>query len=213
MARLRHGESVTFAELGQARSELGDRSADVPVAFAAAVPTDPQDFDFLFPELQQDPDKLLPESRQTRDNLVLLGRAMHDPSTDGGCGDSRIPAAYTYFGQFVDHDVTLETVSATLPQLLDPNLTPLPLAEIQGTIRNARTATLDLDSVYGLPAPQAGGKLTIGPVTPERAGGYRAIPAHARWRARAQRHASRAAMGTFGTGTEPCRCMRPGPRP
>lgn len=78
------------------------------------------------------------------------------------------PAAYTYFGQFVDHDITLETNSATLQQLISPDLTPLSLKEIRRKIRNIRTATLDLDNVYGMPAPRDPAnqeKMQIGTVT------------------------------------------------
>lgn len=54
----------------------------------------------------------------------------------------------TYFGQFIDNDVTLELTSADLAKLTSPSLAPLLLAEIRNNLRNARTATLDLDSVY-----------------------------------------------------------------
>ena len=50
--------------------------------------------------------------------------------------DSTIPAGYTYFGQFVDHDITFDVSSS-----LD--------AQNANTITNMRTPALDLDSVYG----------------------------------------------------------------
>jgi Animal haem peroxidase len=165
MPRLRHGATISLDAFQAATESVAARSADVPLAFAAAVPTDVQDFDFLFPALQDDPANLLPTSRATRDNLVKLGRVMRD--TGGGPGaDSEIPAAYTYFGQFVDHDVTLETTSATADQLVHPDLVPQSLDHIRTTIRNLRTATLDLDSVYGLPAPRNGGRMGVGRVSP-----------------------------------------------
>ena len=43
---------------------------------------------------------------------------------DAGGGDSHIPAADTFFGQFVDHDITPETGSAELPDLVRPTLPP-----------------------------------------------------------------------------------------
>jgi hypothetical protein len=164
MPRLLHGATITLDAFRNATEAVAERSADVPLAFAAALPADVQDFDFLFPGLQRKPDNLLPEARETRDNLIRLGQTMRDT---GGAdsGDSRIPAAYTYFGQFVDHDVTLETASATTDQLIDPNLVPLPLDEIRTRIRNLRTATLDLDNVYGFPAPRNGPRMGIGQVT------------------------------------------------
>lgn len=165
MPRLGHGATIKVEAFRAAAAEVADRSTDIPFIFAAAVPSDVQDFDFLFSKLQDDPAKnLLPESRETRDNLIRLGQTMRDTSP-GPAGDSNVPAGYTYFGQFVDHDITLETTSATTAQLVDPNLKPLPLEEIRERIRNLRTATLDLDSVYGLPAPRDGAKLVVGPVS------------------------------------------------
>ncbi len=166
MPRLPHGSVITIDQLGEARRTLTGRSADIPLAFASIRPDDLQNFDFLFPSLQKDPDNLLPESRETRDSLVQLGQTMIDGNPGSIDGDSNIPAAYTYFGQFVDHDATLETVSAPLPNLIDPNLRPLPVKEIRRRIQNARTATLDLDSVYALPAPRDGDKMRLGTVTP-----------------------------------------------
>lgn len=72
-------------------------------------------------------------------NQVLLGQLgslMGDPSRDTP-QDSNIPAGYTYFGQFVDHDITLD-VSSTLSSKTNAN-----------SINNMRTPILDLDSVYG----------------------------------------------------------------
>src|SRR5829696_9762484 len=165
MPRLSHGGVLTLEEFQRARDAMAESSAQTPLGFAVmARAVDTRDFGFLFSSLQDDPDNLLPEGRRTRDSLVELGRAMRA----GGGGDSDIPAAYTYFGQFVDHDITLELESATLRDLVDPDLAPLGLAEIREKIRNARTATLELDSVYGGPVPRDDEnpeKMRIGRVT------------------------------------------------
>lgn len=50
---------------------------------------------------------------------------------------SRTPAGYTYFGQFIDHDITLDVTSLSGRQI-DPD-----------KILNFRTPRLDLDCVYG----------------------------------------------------------------
>jgi hypothetical protein len=68
--------------------------------------------------------------------LTQLGNLMGDPGRETSA-DSIIPAGYTYFGQFVDHDITFD-VSSTIDAPQDAN-----------TIPNMRTPTLDLDSVYG----------------------------------------------------------------
>jgi hypothetical protein len=71
----------------------------------------------------------------------LMGDAGRDPNpashNPADAGVSAIPAGFTYFGQFVDHDVTLD-VSSSLEVDTDAN-----------TINNMRSPTLDLDSVYG----------------------------------------------------------------
>ena len=77
--------------------------------------------------------------------LGQLGNMMGDPGRDpninsnnpADAGVSTIPAGFTYFGQFVDHDITFD-VSSTLDVEQDAN-----------TINNMRSPSLDLDSVYG----------------------------------------------------------------
>lgn len=165
MPRLLHGKIITVDEFRGAREKLRERAESDTLGFATARPMVTEDFGFMFPRLQKDPDNLLPEVPQTRRSLVRLGRTMRDAGGPGGGGDSEIPAAYTYFGQFVDHDVTFETRSAELPELLDPDLVPLARREIKEKLENGRTATLDLDSVYGFPAPRDGAKMKIGKVT------------------------------------------------
>src|SRR2546430_17549244 len=59
-----------------------------------------------------------------------------DPGPDTA-PDSTIPAGYTYFGQFVDHDITFDT-SSSIDSPQDAN-----------TITNMRRPALDLDNVYG----------------------------------------------------------------
>jgi hypothetical protein len=66
----------------------------------------------------------------------MAARMIEEPD-HAGDGDSTIPAGYTYFGQFVDHDITFDPASS-LVRRNDPN----------GTL-NFRTPRLDLDCVYG----------------------------------------------------------------
>ena len=167
MPRLAHGAIPTPDQLQAARAELANRSADLDLGFAAAQPADLQDFDFLFLALQQDAANLLAESPDTPGQLKALGRTMEDPGGPDP-GDSEIPAIYTYFGQFVDHDITLESSSFTPDQLLADDMVPLTLEQIRTGLGNLRTATLELDSVYGPPAPLDPGnaaKMLIGNVS------------------------------------------------
>lgn len=87
----------------------------------------------------------LPFNVATQALLGQLGNMMGDPGRDpnpashnpADAGVSSIPAGFTYFGQFVDHDITFD-VSSTLDADTDAN-----------TINNMRSPSLDLDSVYG----------------------------------------------------------------
>jgi hypothetical protein len=87
----------------------------------------------------------LPFNVTTQALLGQLGNLMGDPGRDPNpdshnptdAGVSSISAGFTYFGQFVDHDITFD-VSSSLDVETDAN-----------TINNMRSPTLDLDSVYG----------------------------------------------------------------
>jgi hypothetical protein len=78
---------------------------------------------------------------ESRAALMKLGAAMtapFDPPKDGfDAEESGIPALYTYFGQFVDHDITFDPMT-TLIKHSDPD-----------GLTDFRTPTLDLDNVYG----------------------------------------------------------------
>jgi hypothetical protein len=78
---------------------------------------------------------------ESRDALKELGKQMtsdFDPPTDGSDPEeSGIPALYTYFGQFVDHDITFDPMT-TLVKHSDPD-----------AVTDFRTPALDLDNVYG----------------------------------------------------------------
>lgn len=91
----------------------------------------PKRFGKMFPDLKP--------FRPPRNALVNLGRSMkelapQDPALD----NSEIPAGFTYLGQFVDHDITSDK-TVGFPRIDDPE-----------EIEQARTPTLDLDSLYGL---------------------------------------------------------------
>src|SRR5919112_1917082 len=172
MARLAHGSVPTTEDVSAARGALADASADIPFAFAVAPPVDLHDFDFLFPTLQDNPDNLLPTSAETVKQLKRLGRTMTDTDALGASHDSTTPAAYTYFGQFLDHDITLEaqttSVGTSVPELIAEAMAPQDVSEIRNQLRNVRSATLDLDNLYNAPAPPDptnAAKMRIGRVT------------------------------------------------
>ena len=85
-------------------------------------------------------------------NRKRIGLAM----AAGGGGASRIPAGFTYLGQFVDHDLTFDRTRV----MLGENVSPAQLVQ-------ARSPSLDLDSLYG-----------AGPTDPKSAKFYAADGIH-----------------------------------
>lgn len=79
--------------------------------------------------------------QQTRSNLKALAAAMsaeiEEPEDGPDPEEGGVPALYTYFGQFVDHDLTFDPVS-TLRRSLDPD-----------ALVDFRTPTFNLDNLYG----------------------------------------------------------------
>jgi hypothetical protein len=96
-------------------------------------------FGRLFPVLP--PADFGESDTETEINLLKLGTAMvaaaEDPEDGPDPEESGIPAAYTYLGQFVDHDLTFDPASS-LQQQSDP----------EGLI-DFRTPRFDLDCIYG----------------------------------------------------------------
>lgn len=139
MARVSHGSAILLddTEIEAVHEPLVVNPNQVPCP-------DLTNFGYLFPDLL--PAKLLPEGPTTAGYLLDLGAAMSDANPNGEDGDS-IPSAYTYLGQFITHDLTLEAVTAKTT--IDKNLVPLPAQQIKDTLKNTRSAKLDLDSVYG----------------------------------------------------------------
>ena len=56
----------------------------------------------------------------------------------GGGGSSRIPAGFTYLGQFIDHDLTFDKTDVMFGDHIPPS-----------ELLQARSPSLDLDSLYG----------------------------------------------------------------
>lgn len=83
---------------------------------------------------------LPPCNCQNDDELFKLAESMQTDDSDKEIptGDNQnIPAGYTYFAQFVDHDITFDPTSST-NRFNNPNLVP-----------NFRTPSFDLDCMYG----------------------------------------------------------------
>ncbi len=103
-------------------------------------------FSHLFPKLKP--------LEITEDEAAVIGGPggiMHD--FDDGSPDSAVPAAYIFFAQFVDHDITLDVKSQLRPaegSLQATNAKKF----VSDKLFNVRSASLDLDCVYGF-GPEA----------------------------------------------------------
>ena len=114
---------------------LGALAAACVLAGPVAIPARaaraqaPPTFGRMFPKLPAFTDPTVPE-------LAALAQTMlEQPGPEGDNPD--IPSGFTYFGQFIDHDITRDEL-------------PTPTAPVDpATIPNKRTPELDLDSLYG----------------------------------------------------------------
>ncbi|GAB4023382.1 heme peroxidase family protein [Spirosoma migulaei] len=79
----------------------------------------------------------IPFSANNQTLLEKLGKNMLEDSSVAEVSDSTIDSGYTYFGQFVDHDITLD-IDSKFEEDRDAK-----------TLVNYRTPNLELDSMYG----------------------------------------------------------------
>jgi len=113
---LKHGDSL--------------RSMSPESINAPSINGDPGKFGRMFPGL---PPLVAADSQ-----LSALAAAMQDADPGDVAGDNpNVPSGYTYLGQFIDHDITLDVTPLDV-QKADP------LA-----IKNFRSPAVDLDSLYG----------------------------------------------------------------
>jgi hypothetical protein len=167
MARIGHGTTGTPKSLSPSSQGLR--------FFSLANPA--PNFGYMFSSdhsRRPEEDERLPERASIIAELDALGKAMGsgdpnepDPVQDRvGPDDGTIPAAYTYLGQFIDHDITLTDGA---PDVSAQTIAPL---ESLVGISNRRTPLLELDSLYGptpgkegdVPAAD-GAKMKIGELT------------------------------------------------
>ena len=117
-----------------------------PGQAAASVRSLPARFDRLFNlPAHVETDNKLPKMNPAAIDAIFQevgkpGGVMDEAVVPGSGFESTIPAGYTFLGQFIDHDITLELRSKLAV------LNPVLMADLQ----NTRTPDLDLDSVYGL---------------------------------------------------------------
>jgi hypothetical protein len=156
---VRHGVHVVDAS----EAELARRQETVSTAAeAVGRPSVPDDettpFDYLLGTLAGAyPAHHLPDADPAAVVAALqaLGGAMvedppHAAEPMEPAGNSTIPPVYTYWGQFIDHDVTANTDrDSVISDITRPDLAPLDPEFVTANLRNLRRPALDLDSLYG----------------------------------------------------------------
>lgn len=200
---MRHGGHAIAGdqEAATALSQVGwTRLSEAVQDPAATMADDTTAFGYLFGKLVGNRDAHLPSNGQGGDLTVRtclalndLGFAMIDQEPPADDRNSPIPPVYTYWGQFVDHDLTAATDNDSSISIRDTDLFPLPADEVVAKLANARHPALNLDSVYGdgpgvtgsrpedppgegddpivVPYDAEGVKLALGTLTPTNVGG------------------------------------------
>lgn len=133
----KHGQTTYFIEGEGFVGEDAIRRGDEPFAGVLGPDTQPDatldaERAFRFSRMFKE----LPSFRPDDAALLKLGQAMDD--TPNFKDHPTLPAGFTYFGQFLDHDITFDKTLGLPSGELSPE------EIIQG-----RSPSLDLDSVYG----------------------------------------------------------------
>lgn len=128
-----------------------------PLARRAAPPAgtdiavdEQADFGYFVPPLDA-PENYLPTAPETVVELDALGNHMIDAEVEpeDPAPDSTMPPVLTYWGQFLDHELTARTDrESEITSVKDPH-PPAVSSTVEGRFRNARSPRFDLDSVYG----------------------------------------------------------------
>ena len=163
---IRHGAHIT-EDTSQPAVELAAKREDITPLKDAVATAEPEEvlfetpFDYLFPELATDSTAHLPADDPAKIAAVVaglkaLGDAMVEDSLAPGegplqpTGNSTIPPVYTYWGQFIDHDLTANTDrDSEISDITKADLAPLDPAFVVENLKNLRQPTVNLDSVYG----------------------------------------------------------------
>lgn len=125
------------------KAVTGSDATEAPRARRGASATGEGDrFGYLFPDAPG-----LPTIEAAR--LDALAEAM----VEAEIGDARsgLPPLMTYYGQFIDHDITANTDrdNGKTFSIVGDSIAPLPRDLVVSGITNLRSGALDLDSVYG----------------------------------------------------------------
>ncbi|MBD0389513.1 MAG: hypothetical protein ICV54_24175, partial [Nostoc sp. C3-bin3] len=143
-----------FSHGGYIKEQTGQQRTALRALTTEAIDVE-TDFDYLFPDSARDPNSLLPaeNNKDIIEKLKALGEAIIDRQVpESEDSNSIIPPVYTYWGQFIDHDITANTDRAVTDLQTDitkDDFTPLSPDFVTDKLKNLRRPIFDLDSVYG----------------------------------------------------------------
>lgn len=112
--------------------------------------TDVQSFGYFFPDVAD----VVGTDAATVNALKALAEAMTEVQGDPEDANGEIAPIFTYFGQFIDHDITANTdrdapAESPISVMTGATVEPLDRSEVVSNIVNLRNGTLQLDSLYG----------------------------------------------------------------
>ncbi len=108
------------------------------------------DFGYLMPPTDDEECYLANDCVADLDTLGTLMVPEDDNNTDiDATPDGGLPAVVTYWGQFLDHELTARTDRESAISKIETPTDRLPSGDIETQLKNARTPSFDLDSVYG----------------------------------------------------------------
>lgn len=171
---MKHGGHILTEDSARAAALASEQESITLAADAVGEVTFETPFDYLFLGLKTDPEAHLPASDPAAIVAALnaLGEAMVENALAPGedplqpTDNSTIPPVYTYWGQFLDHDLTANTDrNAAISDITRPDLAPLDPDFVVANLKNLRQPTVNLDSVYG-DGP------TFDPSNPTQAGSF-----------------------------------------
>ena len=155
MRRISHG--ATTPPSNKSNEQVLQELGSVREKFHFPLATKPEKnplFVRMFSDFANDKKCLIPETDETLQTLSELGEAMRDKQFDSEFDSRDIPSIYSYFAQFVNHDINQTDVTKqkmqTDFQFLDStNLRPWSDEQIKELVSNKRAGMLELDCLYG----------------------------------------------------------------
>lgn len=153
ITNLAHGGHAMLDSAGE-NEQTSPLSAVVQESAGTAAHMGTTSFDYLFPRLADEfPAHHLPQDDVEKVVIALLELGTVMVETQDEVRDpqlnSPIPPIYTYWGQFVDHDLTAATDNDKKINITDETLPPVAPDEVIQKLENLRIPALNLDSLYG----------------------------------------------------------------